>query len=46
MHSTYLFPNLKALAYVWFLESTKVKKNIKENDFLMFGFMMKNAKES
>ena len=31
--------------YVWFLKNNKEKINIKENYFLMFGFIMKNIIE-
>ena len=31
--------------YVWFLKNNKEKINIKENHFLMFGFIMKNIIE-
>ena len=37
---------LRYLGYVWFLENTKEKKNVKENDFFMFGCFMKNIKEN
>ena len=39
--------NLIYLGYVWFPENTKErKKNVKENDFFMFGCTMKNIKEN
>ena len=36
---------MKALRYVWF-KSTKEKKNVKKNVFILFGFIMKNIKEN
>ena len=44
MHFPKTFPTF--LSYVWFLENTKEKKNVKENDFFMFGCPMKNIKEN
>ena len=35
------------LGYVWFPKNTKErKKNVKENDFFMFGCPIKNIKEN
>ena len=36
-----------ALTYVWFPENTKKKKKyVKENDFLIFSYLIKNIKEN
>ena len=36
----------KQLSYVWYPASTKErKKNAKENEFLIFGFIMKNTEK-
>ena len=35
----------KLLYYVWFPKSTK-EKNVKENDFLMFGCPIKHSKKN
>ena len=42
-HSAYIIS--KVLGYIWFLKSNR-KKNIKKNDFFIFGFIMKNVNES
>ena len=36
----------KHLCSVWNPENTRKKKNIKENDFFMFGFTLENIKEN
>ena len=33
------------LGYVWFSNSTKKEKNTLKNDFIIYGFTMKNAKK-
>ena len=37
---------MNSIGYVWFPKNIKKrKKNVKENDFFMFGYPMKNIKK-
>ena len=45
--SSHLSKHPNHFHYVWFQENTNErKKNVKENDFLMFSFTIKNKKEN
>ena len=44
---SFSYIRLEALGYVWLSENTKErKKNVKENDFFIFGCLIKNIKKN